>query len=51
MTDPQQPDPADTTVTDGLVERTDNGPGPGDPAEQPSQDPADLPPGTVTGDR
>jgi hypothetical protein len=44
-------DPDDTTVTDDLVERTDNGLRPDDPAEQPSQDPDDLPDGTQTAGR
>jgi hypothetical protein len=43
-----EPQPDDTTVTDELVERTDNGPRPDDPDEQPSQNPDDLPPGTET---
>lgn len=45
MTEPQD----DATETDELVEPTDNGLRPDDPAEQPSQDPGDLPPGTETG--
>ena len=49
MTDPQPPE--ETTVTDDLVEPTDNGPQPDDPDEQPSQDPGDLPAGTVTGEQ
>lgn len=36
------------TETDELVEPTGNGPQPDDPDEQPSQDPGDLPDGTVT---
>jgi hypothetical protein len=48
MTEPQQDD---TTVTDELVERTDNGWRQEDPLEQPSQDPGDLPAGTATGDQ
>ena len=46
-----EPDPNDPTVTDGLIERTDNGPQPGDPVEQPPQDPAWLPDGTERGDQ
>jgi hypothetical protein len=48
MTDPQQEDL--TAQGDELVERTDNGLRPDDPQEQPPQDPAWLPEGTVTGD-
>jgi hypothetical protein len=47
MTDPQQP-VDDTTVTDGLVQPTDNGPRDDDPDEQPPQDPEWLPPGTTS---
>lgn len=48
MTEPQH----DRTGEDELAERTDNGLRPGDPPEdqQPPQDPAWLPPGTVTGE-
>ncbi len=48
MTDPT-PDPAPLEETDDLVESTGNALQPGDPDEQPSQDPGELPPGTVTG--
>jgi hypothetical protein len=36
----------DLTADDDKVERTDNGQRPDDPAEQPSQNPGDLPAGT-----
>jgi hypothetical protein len=45
MTEPQQ---ADLTADDTLVERTNNGLRPDDPDEQPPQDAAWLPEGTVT---
>lgn len=48
MTEPRQDD---LTDTDQLAEPTDNGSQPDDPAEQPSQNPGDLPDGTVTGDQ
>jgi hypothetical protein len=48
VTDPGNPD--DLTVTDDLVQNTDNGPQPDDPDDQPSQNPDDLPDGTATGD-
>jgi hypothetical protein len=44
MTDPTPLE--DMTKTDDLVERTNNGLRPDDPAEQPSQNPDDLPAGT-----
>ena len=47
MTEPRPDD--DLTGTDDLAEPTGNGPQPDDPDEQPSQNPGDLPPGTVTG--
>lgn len=46
MTDPTPLE--DLTADDDKVQRTDNGPRPDDPAEQPSQEPGDLPPGTVS---
>ena len=45
VTDPQQ---ADLTADDDLIERTDNGLRPDDPDEQPPQDPEHLPEGTAT---
>jgi len=50
MTDPT-PDPAPLEETDDLVEPTGNALQPDDPAEQPSQDPDDLPPGTLSAAR
>ena len=43
-------EPEDTTATDHLVERTDNGLRPDDPDEQPPQDPAAIPAGSPTED-
>lgn len=48
MTDPA-PEQDDLTADDFRVEETGNGLTPEDPTEQPSQDPADLPEGTVVG--
>ncbi len=45
MTEPAD----DATDADDLVEPTGNALQPDDPAEQPSQNPDDLPPGTVSG--
>jgi hypothetical protein len=42
------PEQDDLTDTDGLVQRTDNGPAPGDPGDDVSQDPTVLPEGTET---
>lgn len=39
----------DMTDTDDLAERTNNGPQPDDPDEQPPQDPGWTPEGTETG--
>lgn len=49
MTSPEQQQDDLTHEADELAERTDNGLHDGDPAEQPSQDPAALPEGTETG--
>jgi hypothetical protein len=46
MTEPTQDD---LTDTDNLVQDTGNGPAPGDPDDDVSQDPGDLPEGTETG--
>jgi hypothetical protein len=46
MTAPEQPEQA--TETDDLVEPTGNALQPDDPLDQPSQQPDDLPDGTVT---
>ena len=46
MTDPIPLE--DLTADDGKVQRTDNGLRPDDPVEQPTQDPGDLPAGTVS---
>ncbi len=51
MTDPTPDGADDTTVTDDLLEPTGNGLTADDPDEQPSQDPGDLPAGTVTGEQ
>jgi hypothetical protein len=45
VTEPQQDD---LTDTDGLVQRTLNGPTPDDPDDQPPQNPDWRPEGTVT---
>lgn len=48
MTTPDPTPLEDTTATDHLVERTDNGLRADDPVEQPSQDPRQVPPGTAS---